>query len=135
MRLAELEIPARAEFVSLARLVISSIADDRYVLGDDQLDNLKLAVSEACVMVINAQAGRAREGSIFVECTGSARRIEVVVDSGAREGAIQKDEGQAEVEDLGLSLMRSLVDRIALEPHGSGARLRLTVDCEESDEL
>ena len=44
----ELEIPARLEFVALARLLVSSFAASSAVLPDDRIDDLKIAVSEAC---------------------------------------------------------------------------------------
>ena len=50
----ELEIPARPEFVALARLVVSSMASTDAVLTDDQVDDLKIAVSEACTNAIEA---------------------------------------------------------------------------------
>jgi len=43
----ELEIPARAEFVALARLVVSALASSDSSLADERIDDLKLAVSEA----------------------------------------------------------------------------------------
>ncbi len=50
----ELEIPARAEFVALARLVVSAIAASDSTLADERIDDLKLAVSEACTNAIEA---------------------------------------------------------------------------------
>ena len=41
----ELEIPARGEYVGLARLVVSSLASSRRTLADDRVDDLKLALS------------------------------------------------------------------------------------------
>src|SRR5690349_25166486 len=39
----ELEIPARPEFVALARLVVSSLASTRRDLADERIDDLKVA--------------------------------------------------------------------------------------------
>src|SRR5437016_1779354 len=50
----ELEIPARPEFVALARLVVSAMASTDATLSDDQVDDLKIAVSEACTNAIEA---------------------------------------------------------------------------------
>ena len=44
----ELEIPPRAEYIAIARLVVSSLASSRRALGDERIDDLKLAVAEAC---------------------------------------------------------------------------------------
>jgi serine/threonine-protein kinase RsbW len=50
----ELEIPARPEYIAIARLVVSSVASSRRNLPDDRIDDLKLAVSEACTNAIEA---------------------------------------------------------------------------------
>jgi serine/threonine-protein kinase RsbW len=51
---AGLEIPARAEYVSLVRLFVGSLASSRRLLDEERIDNLKLAVSEACTNAIEA---------------------------------------------------------------------------------
>jgi serine/threonine-protein kinase RsbW len=53
----ELEIPARPEYIAIARLVVSSVATSRRNLPDDRIDDLKLAVSEACTNAIEAYGG------------------------------------------------------------------------------
>src|SRR5580704_16383064 len=61
----ELEIPARPEYIAIARLVVSSVASSRRNLPDDRIDDLKLAVSEACTNAIEAygwDAGAGEEG-------------------------------------------------------------------------
>ncbi|MGH9125945.1 MAG: ATP-binding protein [Acidimicrobiales bacterium] len=50
----ELEIPARPEYIAIVRLVVSSVASTRRNLPDDRIDDLKLAVSEACTNAIEA---------------------------------------------------------------------------------
>jgi serine/threonine-protein kinase RsbW len=49
-----LEIPASPEYIAIARLVVSSLASSRRNLADDRIDDLKLAVSEACTNAIEA---------------------------------------------------------------------------------
>jgi len=58
----ELEIPARPEYIAIARLVVSSVASSRRNLPDDRIDDLKLAVSEACTNAIEAYGSIATEG-------------------------------------------------------------------------
>lgn len=143
MRLAELQIPARAEFVSLARLVVSSIADDRYELTDDQLDNLKLAVSEACVIAIDAQPS-VENREIAIECIGQLDLVEVVVSSSPGDGAssggsvvaapVDVDAGALD-QHLGIPLIGSLVDEVTIEQdeHTYAAQIRLRVRCDRLD--
>lgn len=122
MQLVELEVPREAEFVSLARLVVASIADDRYELSDDQLDSLKLAISEACVLAIDASD---EAESIPIRCNGLVDRLEVEV------GGIVADGGDGP----GLPLIGSLVDSIAVEQRAVGQALRMTLYCERAEEL
>ena len=136
MRLAELVIPARAEFVSLARLVISSLADDRYEISEEQVDDLKLAVSEACVMAIELQANG---GLIALRCDGSGDGISVSViapvqfsdDRFATDFQVDPEEADRASFDrqLGLPLIGSLVDHVAIMEDEAGEALRMTVNC------
>lgn len=131
VRLVELVIPGRAEFVSLARLVVSSVAAERYALDDDQLDSLKLAVSEACVMVIDndAPGDDSDTSPIVIECEGVADRIDVFVEGAVHELA---NAGDARA----FPFIASLVDDAVLEPVvNGGSRVRMTLRCERAPEL
>lgn len=118
-RLVQLEIPGQAEFVSVARLVVSSMAAERYELSDDRLDSLKLAVSEACVLAMG-ELNR----PVGIECRESAGRLDVCVGpiaSGSLEG----------IEPPGLPLISTLVDECVAESDAHGnENLRMTVFCE-----
>jgi serine/threonine-protein kinase RsbW len=136
VRLAGLEIPARAEFVSLARLVVSSIAGDRYDLSDDQLDNLKLAVSEACVMMIEEDGGEASGTTIDIECVGASRRLEVFVSGQTPpDGTMVSAVTAEQVEQLGIPLISSLVDEVVVEHDHKRNTVHMTVHCSRSEEL
>ena len=84
-QVVELEIPARAEFVSLARLLVSAMASSDTLLPDERIDDLKIAVSEACTNAIEAH------GAI-----DTAER-----DADARERLNEQDD---ELDDLHVSL-------------------------------
>jgi serine/threonine-protein kinase RsbW len=75
----ELEIPARPEFVALARLVVSSLAVTRRALADERIDDLKLAVSEACTNAIEAHADIQLDERVVVEWREAEDRLEVLV--------------------------------------------------------
>ena len=57
-QLVEVAIPARAEFIGLVRLVVATLASERRELDDDHVDDLKLAVSEACTSAVEAPRRR-----------------------------------------------------------------------------
>ena len=81
----ELSVPARVEYIAVVRLVVASLATARRALSDDRIDDLKLAVSEACTNAIEANstpAGAARP--VVVSCWEAPERFEVcVADSGS----------------------------------------------------
>jgi serine/threonine-protein kinase RsbW len=143
MHLADLEIPARAEYVSLARLVVSSIADDRYELSDDQLDNLKLAVSEACVLAIESSNDETTP-VVALSCEGTDDHLDVFVDTGRQLQAVAKltaaapnamNGGTAPGHDLGLPLIGSLVDDVGVAAGEHGDQLRMRIFCTRAEEL
>lgn len=95
----ELELPARAEVVSIARLVIGAIVAADPLFDDERSADLRLAVSEACTNAIQAQLALATrspangngngngaapavdpdELPIVMRCTVGDGRIEVAV--------------------------------------------------------
>ena len=138
MQAVELEIPARAEFVALARLVVSSVALSRRELADDRIDDLKLAVSEACTNAIESHAAIDTEERVTVRCEESDDRIEVLVEdrgSGFDPSTLPEhppvtDPDRLNFErGLGIPLIRSLVDEVNFETSDAGTAVRLTLYC------
>jgi serine/threonine-protein kinase RsbW len=134
----ELEIPASAEFVALARLVVSSVAQARRELADDRIDDLKLAVSEACTNAIEAHGAIDTEERVRVRCEESDDRLEVLVeDRGAgfdpstlpEHPPVTDPERLNFERGLGIPLIRSLVDEVNFETSGDGTAVRLTLFC------
>src|SRR3954462_11182231 len=80
MRSVRLRVPARAEYIALARLALSGIADI-VELPEEMLADLKLALTEAGSNSVRpAHAGGAGFVSIAYELTGDALTVEVVDD-------------------------------------------------------
>src|ERR1700752_3293917 len=80
MRTVRLRVPARAEYIALARLALSGLADI-VALPDELLADLKLALTEAVSnSVRHASADGAGFVSIAYELTGDALPVEVVDD-------------------------------------------------------
>jgi serine/threonine-protein kinase RsbW len=134
----ELEIPARAEYVGLARLVVSSLASARRALADDRLDDLKLAVSEACTNAIEAHVDRAVDDRVMVRWSERGDRLEVrIEDRGAGFDPSQLPEHPPVTDPerlnfergLGIPLIRTLVDDVAFDPSESGTSVRITMFC------
>src|SRR2546423_15040015 len=80
MRSVRLRVPARAEYIALARLALSGLADI-VTLPEELLADLKLALTEA---VSNSVRHAYADGSGFVsiayELSGDALAVEVVDD-------------------------------------------------------
>jgi serine/threonine-protein kinase RsbW len=147
---AGLEIPARAEYVALARQFVSSLASSRQLLDEERIDNLKLAVSEACTNAIEAYHDPTGQ-HVRIRWRAGGDRLEVgVEDSGpgfdlrrlprargsrtserreptrqpARRPRLPAERG------LGIRLIRSLVDEVTFQPSDQGTAVRLVMRCD-----
>ncbi|MBW3669921.1 MAG: ATP-binding protein [Actinobacteria bacterium] len=138
----ELEIPARPEFVGLARLVVSSLASTRRALEDDRIDDLKLAVSEACTNAIEAHVEVDVDERVVVRWRDDEDRLEVLVEDRGRgfdpdtlpEHPPVTDPERLNFErGLGIPLIRTLVDQVEFDPSESGTAVRMVMYCAPAD--
>jgi serine/threonine-protein kinase RsbW len=132
----ELEIPARAEFVALARLVVSALASADSNLEDERIDDLKLAVSEACTNAIEAHDAAGTLERVLVRCKADANILEVCVEdrghgfdpAGLPDHPPVTDPDRLKFErGLGIPLIRALVDEVEFSPTGHGTAVRLVM--------
>ena len=141
----ELEIPARAEYVALVRLVVSSLASGRRTLADERIDDLKLAVSEACTNAIEAHNDVAVDERVLVRCAEAEDRLEVSIQDRGQGFDPETLPEHPPVTDperlnfergLGIPLIRTLVDEVAFEPTSTGTAVRMVMYCDAAgDEL
>jgi serine/threonine-protein kinase RsbW len=134
----ELEIPARPEYIALVRLVVSSLASGRRVLADERVDDLKLAVSEACTNAIEAHGAVDVEERVRVRCQEGEDRFQVSVDdrgegfdpSTLPEHPPVTDPERLNFErGLGIPLIRTLVDEVAFDSGDDGTSVTMTLYC------
>jgi serine/threonine-protein kinase RsbW len=127
MREVRLTIPARAEYVLLGRLALSGITRMRR-LTDETLNDLKLAVTEACTNSVRHAYGAANSGTVdIVYELHDDRLIVEVSDDGAGFALEELEQSGALTEGgLGIAIIRALVDEFEVgERHdGRGSRLR-----------
>lgn len=128
MRTVRLWVPARAEYVALARLALSGLADI-VALPDELLADLKLALTEAVSnSVRHAYAGESGFVSIAYELSGTALAVEVVDDGkGFDPERPAPLEGEELTEGgLGIAIIRTIADEFELRsrPGVRGSRLR-----------
>jgi serine/threonine-protein kinase RsbW len=128
MRTVRLRVPARAEYIALARLALSGLADI-ITLPEELLADLKLALTEA---VSNSVRHAYADGSGFVsivyELSGAALAVEVVDDGkGFDPERPPTLEGEELTEGgLGIAIIRTIADEFELQssPGVRGSRLR-----------
>lgn len=119
-----LVVPAKAEYLSLVRLVVSAAAQD-LGLSEDNIADIKVALSEAATNVVRhaypARLNRRRERIIEVSCYLDPESFLVEV----------LDRGQGmplpapPSEGLGFGIMGSLMDKVDVETSDSGTTVLL----------
>ena len=134
----ELRVPARAEHLALVRLVVTSMAEDIADLDGSQLDDLRLAVSEACANAVEAYRRTGRStAEVVVRCRARRGCVEVEVhdEAGGFDPARLRPHPPVEAPErlhhergLGVPLMRELAHAEFL-PEGGGTTVKLTVAC------
>lgn len=123
--LIELTIPAKADYVGVVRLAISGIAT-RMGFSYDDIEDLKLAVAEACTNAVH-HAYRGEGGEISICCNLYVDRLEIeIIDQGCSfdVSAVEAQAGPINgripyhalrERGLGLYLMKSLMDRVEIK--------------------
>ena len=125
----ELEIPARPEFVGIARMAVSALAGLRPGLPYERVDDLRIVVSEACTSAIEAAMAKGlSEARVMVRCLDGPDDLEVSINAagGAFDSAVPGDEPASD-DHFRISLIRALVDEAEVRPSPSGSELRLVM--------
>jgi serine/threonine-protein kinase RsbW len=129
-----LEIPPRREHLALVRLVVGATAALGPPITDRRIEDLKLAVSEACANAMDAQVRASSEASlrIAIDLDDDALIVTVTDHAGGFEpGAVDPLPSVTDPQrlrherGLGLPLMRSLVDVVTFTPTDGGTAVRL----------
>jgi serine/threonine-protein kinase RsbW len=138
-QIVELEIPARPEFVALARMVVAAMASSDAHLPDDRIDDLKIAVSEACTNAIEAHDAVAVDDQITVRCQAYRQILEVRIEDrgGGFDPATLPEHPPVTDPDrlkfergLGIPLIRSLVDEVEIKSSSAGTAVRMVMRLE-----
>lgn len=125
-RVARLEFPAESRFVAAARNFASDAARDAGWLGDEQMDDLRLVVSETVTNALRAHMAQNVTESIEIESRVDDDRLEITVTDaavgfdppepvpGLPEPDLAREGG------FGLPLMDALSDEIYFTPTSAG---------------
>jgi serine/threonine-protein kinase RsbW len=132
----ELSVPSRSEYVAVVRLVVASLAAGTRNLAADRIDDLKLAVSEACTNAIEANRRAGSGAPVVASCWEAPERLEVcIADSGPgfEPAALPAHPQVSDPErlnferGLGIPLIRSLVDVLRFESTPQGTKVWMTM--------
>lgn len=139
-----LSIPCSPEYVGTARLTILGVAS-RMGFTYDQVEDIRLAVGEACANAIERSGGASGTPTITIRSTVEPTGLTIEVeDTGDPAGLGASGEGidtgrpASEIEgmnsqELGALLMEILVDKVTVEPlTNGGTRVRLVKFANES---
>jgi serine/threonine-protein kinase RsbW len=125
MREVRLTIPARAEYVLLGRLALSGITRMR-PLNDETLNDLKLAVTEACTnSVRHAYGDNGGTVDIVYELHEDRLVVEVSDDGGGFDPDEVEEADELTEGGLGIAIIRALVDEFEVGERGDGRGSRL----------
>jgi serine/threonine-protein kinase RsbW len=125
----QLTIPAKAEYVILCRLALAGIALVR-PLGEEELADLKLAITEAASNSVRHAYADGRAGHVAISFDLRSDRIvvEVVDDGEGFDPMAESAPGADELSEggLGIAIIRALADEVELasKPGERGSRLR-----------
>ncbi|HEV2810511.1 MAG TPA: ATP-binding protein [Acidimicrobiales bacterium] len=134
--LVRLEIPALPAFVGVARTVVAAIATSIPGIDDDRLEDLRIAVSEACTNAVEAHQAVGRDQRVVLRCLVEQEVLQVSVEDrgdGFDPAAVPTrplvgDVGQLNSErGWGLQLIRALVDDVTFEPTDDGTAVHLSM--------
>ncbi|HVL03422.1 MAG TPA: ATP-binding protein [Acidimicrobiales bacterium] len=131
-----LEIPALPAFVGVARTVVAAIATSIPGIDDDRLEDLRIAVSEACTNAVEAHQAVGRDQRVVLRCLVEQEVLQVSVEdrgdgfdpASVPPRPLVGDLGQLNSErGWGLQLIRALVDDVTFEPTDEGTAVHLSM--------
>jgi anti-sigma regulatory factor (Ser/Thr protein kinase) len=135
-RTIHLQIPPRSDHLALVRRVVSTVAATAEQLPARRIDDLSLAVSEACANAIDAQRAIGAEAAVAIRIEVEGGLVAVTVTDHA--GGFSPDEveqlpdpddpGRLRHEHgLGLPLIRDLAQSVRFVPTDDGTAVRIEV--------
>jgi anti-sigma regulatory factor (Ser/Thr protein kinase) len=134
----ELDVPARSDYLSLVRSIVTLIAETGSKLPDRRIEDLRLAVTEACANAIDAERRKPELERRPVVLTCDLEADYVVVEVHDEGGGFDPDAITPHPDvtkparlmferGLGIPLMRELTDELAFRREGGGTTVRLLV--------
>lgn len=108
----ELKIPAKPEYVMVLRLTASAIACRADFCMDD-IEDLKVAVAEACIMLMNQECDIDNIDIVFSIQSKEALKVDIMIAEPCPNTVLKSD---IDMEDeLGFFILKSLMDDIEIK--------------------
>jgi len=132
----QLSVPSRTEYIAVVRLVVASLVSARRTVADERIEDLKLAVSEACTNAIEANSAAGLDSPVVVNVWEAPERLEVcIADSGTgfdpdilpEHPPVTDPERLNFERGLGIPLIRNLVDAVRFESGPTGTSVWMTL--------
>jgi anti-sigma regulatory factor (Ser/Thr protein kinase) len=127
-RVVELDLPARPEFVGIARLAVAALAGVRPGLVYERIDDLKIVVSEAFTGAVEHLAASGADARLRLRCHDGDDSLEVTIDGPPGVfGSVLSTGAPSSDNDLRITLISALVDEAEVRPGHDGSELRLVM--------
>ena len=123
-----LEVPAKPEFLLLARLAATGVGRSAGA-SEETIADLKLAVTEAVANAVHHAYPPDSPGRVSVELSAGGGRLEIAVSDEGRglgDADLTPDTGGLRESGMGLSIIRAIADEVEVGagPDGQGTRVR-----------
>jgi serine/threonine-protein kinase RsbW len=134
--LMRLEIPAQPAFVGVVRSVVAAVAGAIDGIDDDRLEDLRVAVSEACTNAVEAHRRESLDDRVIVTCTLADARLEVRIEDSSNEFDISDVPAAPGPDSLpsvssergwSIQLIQALVDDVTFRQTAAGTAVDLVV--------
>lgn len=129
----QIDIPSSSEFVGVIRLAISGIAT-RMNFSVEEIEDIKIAISEACTNSVQHAYAEGVEGRIHIECEMIPDKLVITVSDAGRgfdTGILGTSEQRKNSEKklglgLGLTFIKNLMDEAeVLSEPGKGTTVKM----------
>lgn len=138
----QLDIPVQVEYVSLARILISDLAQNRREIDTQKVNDLKLAISEACTNAIEAHQAIQSEEKIKIVWSEQPDYFEISIRDFGKGFDIETLPQHPPVTDperlnfergLGIPLIKALIDEVSFDSSSEGTFVKMIIFCQPLD--
>lgn len=129
------EVPAKSDYVGVIRLAISGIAS-RMEFTIEKIEDIKIAISEACTNVVLYAYENDDNPGINVTCSIHIDKLEICIsdkgkgfnlDDYVEKQEVSQNELGASSLGLGITFMKNLMDTVEIETApGEGTKVTMT---------